>query len=123
MLTLNPIRPGLFSRSPGLVGSEETIYTVFQIKFPYVNRQPYQARPFQLFPRPWGFRGQDAKNQGYHQLIEMKLGISRYSHDNMSDAKFESGSFPSFGHIAPQNFLLKRETSHKIRIFIPGKCI
>ena len=38
-----------------------------------------------------------AKNQGYHQLIEVKLCMSYYSHKSMPDAKFESGSFSIFG--------------------------
>ena len=60
---INPIRPGLFSRSPG---PEE------------------------------GLRGPDAKNQGQHQPIEMKRGMSHYAHKSIPDAKFESGSSFSF---------------------------
>ena len=54
----------------------------------------------------------DAKNQGYYQLIEMKLCLSHYSHKRMSDAKSESGSFSRFGDITSQNFSLKKVTSH-----------
>ena len=43
-----------------------------------------------------GLRGPDAKNQGYNQLIEMKCCMSHYSHKNMPDAKFVSGSFSQF---------------------------
>ena len=71
-----------------------------------------------LFSR---FRGPDAKNQGY--LIEMKLYMSQYSHGSMPDANFESGSISGFGDMTSQNFPLKRGTSHKIRIFTPGKWI
>ena len=78
--------------------------------------------PFQSFARlrGEGLRGPDANNQGYHQLIEMKLCVSQDGHESMLDAKFESGSFCSFGDMTSQNFPLKRGTSHKIRIFIPG---
>ena len=68
-------------------------------------------------------RGPDAKNQGYHQLIEMKLCMSQYSYESMPDAKFEIGSFSGFGDVTSQNFPLKRGTSYKIRIFTPGKWI
>ena len=44
-------------------------------------------------------RGPDAKNQGYHQLIEIKLYMSQYSHKSMPDAQFESGSVSRFGDI------------------------
>ena len=70
-----------------------------------------------------GLRGPDAKHQGYHQPIEMKLCIHQYSHKSMPDAKFESGSCSSFGDMTSQNFPLKRATTHKIRIFTPGKLI
>ena len=53
-------------------------------------------------------RGPDAKNQGYHQLIEMKLCVRQYSHESMPDAKFESGSFTSFRDMTSHNFPLKR---------------
>ena len=78
---INPIRPGLFSRSTGL----------------------------------------DAKYQGYHQPIEMKLSMSQYNYESILDAKFEFGSFSSFGDITSQNFPLKRGTSHKIQIITHGK--
>ena len=74
----NPIRPGLFSRSPS--------------------------------PGGW-LSGPDAKNQRYHQPIEMTLCVS---HESIPDAKFESGSFSSFGDMTSQNVPLKRGTSRKI---------
>ena len=45
-----------------------------------------------------GLRDTDVKNQGYHQPItinrlKMKVCMSRYSHKNIPDAKFESDSF------------------------------
>ena len=52
--------------------------------------------------------GLDAKNQGYHQLIEVKLCMSHYRHKSMPDAKFESGSFSIFGNMASPNSTLKR---------------
>ena len=73
--------------------------------------------------RGGGLKGPDAKNQGYHQPIEMKLCMSQYSHKSMPDAKFESASFSSSGDMTSQNFSLKRGTSHKNRIFTPGKWI
>ena len=43
--------------------------------------------------------------------------MNQYSHESILDTKYESGSFSSFGDMTSQNFPLKRETSHKIRIF------
>ena len=37
--------------------------------------------------------------------------MSHYSHKSMPDAKFESGSFSTFGDMTSQNFTLKRGTS------------
>ena len=77
-----------------------------------------------LFSRPadpWGHRGLDAKSQNYHQLIEIKFCMGHCSYKSMPDAKFESGSFSSFGYMTSQNFPLKKVTSHRFRIFIPGK--
>ena len=37
----------------------------------------------------------------------------------MPNAKFESGSFSSFGDMTSQNFPLKKGTSHRIGIFTP----
>ena len=65
------------------------------------------------------FKGPYTKNQCYYQLIKMKLCMSQYNYEHMPDAKFESGSFSSFGDMTSQNFLLKRGTSHEIRIFTP----
>ena len=62
--SVNPIRPGLYSRWP----------------------DPY------------------ARNQGYHQTIEIQLCVSHYSYKSMPDAKFESGSLSSFGDMMSQNF-------------------
>ena len=70
-----------------------------------------------------GLTGLDAKNQGYHKLIKMKLCMNHDSHKSMPDAKFESGSFPSFGDMTSQNFSLKKGTSHRIRIYAPGKWV
>ena len=47
--------------------------------------------------------------------------MSQYSHESMPDAKFESGSCSTFGDMMSQSVPLKRGTSHKIRIFTPGK--
>ena len=41
-----------------------------------------------------GLRGPDAKNQGYHQLIEKKNCMSHYSLKSMPDANVQSGGFP-----------------------------
>ena len=82
----NPVRPGLFSRSPG------------------------PAR---------GGGSSDAKNHSYHQPIEVKFCVSHYSHKSMPDAKFESGSFPSFGDLTTQNFPLKKGRNHQILILPP----
>ena len=41
--------------------------------------------------------------------IEMKLGMTHYGHKSIPDAKFESGSSPSFGDMTSQNFLGRRE--------------
>ena len=38
----------------------------------------------------------------------MKLSMSQYRHESMADAKFESGSFSSFGDMTSQNFPLER---------------
>ena len=83
---------------------------------------------FSVVRQAWGWlRGPDAKNQGYHHPIEMrvemKLCVSQYSHESMSDAKFESGSFSSYGDMTSQKFPRKRGISHSIRIFTPGKWI
>ena len=51
----NPIRPGLFSRSPCPRGEGE-------------------------------LRGPDAKNQGQHQSIEVKLCMSHYIHKSIPHA-------------------------------------
>ena len=62
-----------------------------------------------------GLRGLDAKSQGYHQPIEMKLCMSQNSYESMPDAKFESGSFSSVEDMTSQ-----RGKCHKIGIFTPG---
>ena len=61
------------------------------------------------------------KNQGNHQPTEITFCMSYFSHKSMPDAKFESGSLPSFEDMASQNFHLKKGTSRGIRIFTPGK--
>ena len=64
-------------------------------------------------------RGQDAKNQSYHQPIEMNFRMSNYSYKSMPDIKSGFGSFSSFGDMTSQNFPFKKGTSHRIRIFAP----
>ena len=44
------------------------------------------------------------QNYGYHQPIEMKLYMSRYSHKSMPGAKFEFGSFTIFGDMTRHKF-------------------
>ena len=63
----------------------------------------------------------DTKNQCYHQPTEMKFCMSHYSYKYMPDARFESGSFFSFGDMMSQNFPLKWGTSYQIRIFTLGR--
>ena len=92
--TVNPIRPRLFSHSRGPGGGGGG-----------------------------GLIDLDAKNQGYHQLIEMKLCMSHFSHKSMPDAKFESGSLSIFGDTMSQIFPLKKGMSHQIRISTPGKWV
>ena len=40
-----------------------------------------------------------------------------YSYKSMPDAKFEFGSFTSFGNMMSQNFPVKKGTSHQILTF------
>ena len=47
--------------------------------------------------------------------------MSHYGHKSIPDAKFESDSSSSFGDMTSQNFPRKKGTSHKIRLFTPGK--
>ena len=70
-----------------------------------------------------GLRGPDAKNQGRHQPIEMKLCESHYTHKSIPDTKFEPGSSSSFGDVTSQNFPQKKGTSHQIPLFNPGKWV
>ena len=76
------------------------------------NREVNPSRPglFSCLPGP------DAKNQGQHQPIEIKLCMSHYSNKKMPDAKFEPNGFSIFGDMTSQNFPLKEGTSHRIRI-------
>ena len=60
-------------------------------------------------PKPRGLRGPDTKNQGQNQQIKMKFFVSHYSHKSMPDAKFESGSFYSFGDITSKMSLSRRK--------------
>ena len=39
----------------------------------------------------------------------------------MPDAKFESSSFSIFGDMTLQSLSMEKGTSHKIRLFTPGK--
>ena len=64
---LNPIRPGLFSRSPGPRG-----------------RGGEAQRP--------GCQ----KSKFFFQPIEMKRRMNHYKHRSISDAKFEAGSSSNF---------------------------
>ena len=59
--------------------------------------------PVSHLPGPGRVRGPDAKNQGYHQPIEMKLCMSQYSHESMPDAKFKSGNFSGFVDMTSHN--------------------
>ena len=56
-------------------------------------------------------------------MTEIKFCISHYSYKSMSDAKFEFGSFTSFGNMTSQNFPLKQGTSHRPWIFTQGKWV
>ena len=47
--------------------------------------------------------------------------MTDYGHKSIPDAKFESGSSSSFGDMMSQTFPRKKGTSHKIRLFTPGK--
>ena len=47
--------------------------------------------------------------------------MSHYGQKSIPDAKFEADSSFSFGDITSQNFPRKKGTSHKIRLFTPGK--
>ena len=47
--------------------------------------------------------------------------MSHYIHKSIPDAKFEADSSSSFGDITSQNFPRKKETSHQMRLFPPGK--
>ena len=73
---------------------------------------PIRPGLFSRLPGPGGPRDPDAKNQGYHQLTELKFCISHYSHKSMPDAKFECGSLSSFGDMMLQNLPLKKGTRH-----------
>ena len=82
-----------------------------------VSNKVYPMRPG-LFSRS---PGPDAKNQGYHQPIEMKLCMSHYYHKIIHDAKFEAGGSSSFGDMTSQKFPRNKGTSHQIRLFTTGK--
>ena len=47
--------------------------------------------------------------------------MNHYGHKSIPDAKFESDSSSSFGDMKSHNFTRKKGTSHKIRLFNPGK--
>ena len=55
--------------------------------------------------------------------IKVTIIVSHYSHKSLSDAKFQSGSFSSFGDMASPNLPLKKGTNHRIRIFTPRKWV
>ena len=74
---------------------------------------PIRPRPFQSFAWPGGRgsrRGSDAKNQGYHQPIDMEPFTSHYGPKSLPDTKSESGSFSIFGDMTSQNFPLRKGT-------------
>ena len=81
----------------------------------------YKARPFQSFARPEGGaqRPRCQKSRLIYQLIEMKLGMSNYDHKSIPYAKFESGSYSSFGDMTSQNFNQKKGTSHQFGYLRP----
>ena len=47
--------------------------------------------------------------------------MSHCSHKDISDTKFESGSFFRYGDMTSQNSSLNKRISHQIRVFTPGK--
>ena len=53
----------------------------------------------------------------------MKLGMSHYSHKSIADANIEADSSFSFGDMTSQNFPRKKERSHQIWLFTPGKVV
>ena len=93
----SPIRPGLFSWSPGLGGGGRG-----------GGGGSVAQMPIKV-------------NQGNHQPIEMKICMSHYSHESMPNAKFESSSVSIVGDMTSESFPLKRGTSHQIQIFTSGK--
>ena len=68
-----------------------------------------------------GLRGLDSKNQGYHQLIKMKLCIRNYNHKSMSGAKFESCSFSIFFRYDVTKFLSEEGNKSSNSAIYPWK--
>ena len=68
-----------------------------------------------------GLTGPDARNQNDHQLIEMKFCVNHYSHKSMSDVKFKSGGFSTFGNMASKNFPQNKGTSPSNSDIYPRK--
>ena len=68
-----------------------------------------------------GGPGLHAKNQVYHQLIEMKFCMSHYRHKNIPDAKFEFCSSSIFEDATSQTFPPQEGNKSSHLLFIPGK--
>ena len=61
-----------------------------------------------------GLRGQDAKNQGYHQLIEIKICIYFWRHD-ITNFPFEEGNQSSNSGIYLRKMVSALETSFYVQ--------
>ena len=46
--------------------------------------------------------------------------MTHYSHKSIPDANVDADGSSSFGYMMSQNFPLKKEMSHQIRLFTPG---
>ena len=68
-----------------------------------------------------GLRGLDAKNQGQHQPIEIKLCISHYIYKSIPHEKSKVDRSYNLGDMTSQNYPRKKGTSHIIRLFTPRK--
>ena len=118
-----------------LIGVQNEGFAVQELKLlPEVNitSQIYticpQYNPIRpgLFSRWSGQRGSEArmpKIKVTDHSIETKLRRSYDSYKSMPDARFEFGSLVIFGDMTSQNLSLKKETSHRIRLFTPGKWV
>ena len=105
----------------------QTVYNIISqpisIEYGMVHSLTLTGPAFSVVRQGQGaLRGPDAKNEGQHQPIEMKLCMCHHTRiKSIPDAKFESGSSSSFEDITSHNFPQKKGTSHKIRLFTPGK--